>query len=609
MDFKKALALNLTFFIHMCNIFTPALSKKMRKGLFFLFFVPFLLAAQENSGWQKVSTDLLTRYSATERLPVIIRFHDLNLDLSAWDVRWTKEQKGMYIFSALARNANRSQQSTLDWLRRQGLPFQRNLLVNALLADLTREQVGSLSRRTEIAALMYNPEMAQLPPFRQLASSPLRGAAEWGLVKMGVPAVWAMGYRGQGVVVAGQDTGYDWTHPDLVSSYRGNSQEGIRHDYHWFDAISKPSPLNSDTLNPCGYQLRRPCDDDAHGTHTLGTMVGQDSSGTAIGVAPSARWIGARNMERGYGNPFSYLSCFDWFLAPRDLSGKNPEPRLAPHVINNSWSCPGMEGCGAEHVELYEKALSLLRKAGIVVVVSAGNGGPTCETLREIPVNLSSAFSVAATRSDDTIASFSSRGPAFISGKKQVKPDVSAPGVSIRSAIPDRKYGLSSGTSMAGPHVAGLVALLLSANPALAGQVDRIEQIIRETALPIYSRQACNEFSGSSRPNPVYGYGRIDALAAVRRALGVTALRDEFELPLRIYPNATHKLLLLEADAPLEGLTFRLTDLLGRSLLNDPVISDQIQIPLPSLPAGMYVYTLFKQGQMKSGLIFLDQQR
>jgi subtilisin family serine protease len=474
---------------------------------------------------------------------------------------------------------------------------------------LDKPQVYEVINRKEVAFIYDNPEIFVTPNQRSSENQSLRSASEWGIEKIKAPSVWAMGITGKGIVIAGQDTGYDWTHPDLVSAYRGSSKETVKHDYHWFDAIDKASPLNKDTLNPCGYSIKIPCDDDVHGTHTMGTMVGKNLSGTSIGVAPGATWIGARNMERGYGNPFSYLACFDWFLAPRDLAGKNPNPLLSPHVINNSWSCPTMEGCLNNHVELFEKAVSLLRKAGIMVVVSAGNDGGSCETMNEIPVTVSGAFSIGATRSNDSIASFSSRGPALIQGKKVIKPDVSAPGVSVKSALPGKKYGVQSGTSMAGPHVAGLAALLFSANPSLIGQVDKVEQIIRETSLPLYSSQVCSNISGGSYPNPVYGYGRVDALAAVKKALSVTSINESVDPAIQIYPLAGHQQLYISTEFGKEIFSLTLFDIYGREIMNNQVDQSISSINLPSLPNGMYIYTFSNKEKMTKGILWINQNR
>ena len=578
--------------------------------LLFLLLIPssFLLS-QSSNNLDKLSEGLKKEWLQKEKTEVIIQFHDQKMDLSSYRSSWDKSQKGSFIFKALQENTSISQYAVQKWLSDKGISFKSNLLVNALLVSLDKSQVYEVINRKEVAFIYSNPEIFVTPYQRSSENLSLRSASEWGIEKIKAPAVWAMGITGKGIVIAGQDTGYDWTHPDLVSAYRGSSKETVKHDYHWFDAIDKASPLNKDTLNPCGYSIKIPCDDDVHGTHTMGTMVGKDLSGTSIGVAPGATWIGARNMDRGSGNPFSYLACFDWFLAPRDLNGKNPNPSLAPHVINNSWSCPTIEGCLANHIDLFEKAITLLRKAGIMVVVSAGNDGGSCETMEEIPVTVSGAFSVGATRSNDSIASFSSRGPAIILGKKQIKPDVSAPGVSIKSAFPGKKYGSQSGTSMAGPHVAGLAALLFSANPSLIGQIDKVEQIIRETSLPLYSSQVCSNISGGSYPNPVYGYGRIDALAAVKKALSVTSINESVDPTIQIYPLAGHQQLYISTEFGKDIFTLTLFDIYGREIMNNQVDQSNSSINLPSLPNGMYIYTLANKEKMTKGILWINQNR
>lgn len=575
--------------------------------LLFYFINVSLVFSQSLNYQEKLSNGVKNELLKSEKIDVIIQFHDLKLNLSSYKSNWDKTQKGTYIFNALQENTSISQNEVQKWFNNKGIPFKSNVLINAILVSLDKEQINLVVRRPEVAYLYDNPEIFVNPEFRTIENNSLRSASEWGLDKIKAPAVWAMGITGKGIVIGGQDTGYDWTHPDLISSYRGYSKEITRHDYQWFDAIDKASPLSKDALNPCGYSIKIPCDDDVHGTHTMGTMIGKDSSGTSIGVAPGSSWIGARNMERGNGNPFSYLACFDWFLAPRDLAGKNPKPSLAPHVINNSWSCPTSEGCLDNHIELFEKAISLLRKAGIMVVVSAGNDGSSCETMNEIPVTVSGAFSIGATRSNDSIASFSSRGPALILGKKQIKPDVSAPGVSVKSAFPGRKYGSQSGTSMAGPHVAGLAALLFSANPSLIGQVDKVEQIIRETSLPLYSSQVCSNISGGSYPNPVYGYGRVDALAAVKKALSITPVYETTDPSIKIYPLAGHQQLYISIERDI--YSFSLFDVYGRQIMNNQVNPSISTLNLPSLPPGIYIYTLSNMEKMTKGILWINQNR
>jgi uncharacterized repeat protein (TIGR01451 family) len=222
-------------------------------------------------------------------------------------------------------------------------------------------------------------------------------------------------------------------------------------------------------------------------------------------------------MDRGVGTPTTYLECFEFFLAPYPVGGSpaQGDPTKAPHVINNSWVCPPSEGCDWASLQT---AVENVRAAGIVVVASAGNYGSSCNTVSYPPAIYDAAFSIGATDSGDTIASFSSRGPVTVDNSGRRKPDVSAPGLSVRSSLPGTGYGWKSGTSMAGPHVAGTVALLWSSAPSLVGDVDATEWIIAHTARPRTTTQGCGGDGPSDVPNNVYGWGIVDALAAVQAA-------------------------------------------------------------------------------------------
>jgi subtilisin family serine protease len=216
-------------------------------------------------------------------------------------------------------------------------------------------------------------------------------------------------------------------------------------------------------------------------------------------------------MEQGWGTPETYTECYQWFIAPTDLNGENPQSVLAPDVINNSWGCPVSEGCTAPNVLL--AVVDNVRAAGILTAHSAGNSGSACSTIDTPAAIYDASFTVGNTDGTDTIYPSSSRGPVTIDGSNRPKPDVSAPGVGVRSALPGGGYGPKSGTSMAAPHVAGLVALLVSARPWLAGQVDQLETIIKQSAVPLTTSQNCT-IPGSQVPNNTYGWGRIDAWGA-----------------------------------------------------------------------------------------------
>ena len=434
-------------------------------------------------------------------------------DLSAARRLPTKLEKGAYVYNQLTQTARRTQAPLLaalqDLSRRSPgkVEYRSYWVANLIWVRGGSDLVQTLALRDDVAHLYANPQVRLEAPLP--AETPLTtnqpSTVEGNIQQVHAPEVWAQGFTGQGVVIGGQDTGYAWAHPALKEKYRGWDGTSADHDYNWFDTVTSGG-------GSCGPKSPEPCDDWDHGTHTMGSMVGDDELGNQVGMAPGARWIGCRNMNFAVGTPETYTKCFQWFIAPTDLNDLNPRPDLAPDVINNSWSCPTSEGCNANSLKAVVESV---RAAGIVTVQSAGNRGTRgCGSVNEPAGTYDASFTVGATDSGDMIAGFSSRGPSVIDGIELLKPDISAPGVNIRSSVKAGGYSYSSGTSMAAPHVAGLVALLISAQPALSGQVDQIEQLIMQNALPRTTSQNCGGIPGTQVPNNTYGWGRIDALAA-----------------------------------------------------------------------------------------------
>ncbi len=380
-----------------------------------------------------------------------------------------------------------------------GVEYTPYYLVNAMevrggilmrLFLLTRPEVDRVIPSPRLRAV---PEASPSPgPIEQVD-----GAAQWNISMIGADRVWEeFGVRGEGIVIGQSDSGVDGDHPALRKKYRGLNTGD---DYNWFD------PWNN-TISPT--------DKGGHGTHTLGTILGD----FGIGVAPAAQWFGCANLERNLGNPALYLDCMQFMLAPFPLGGDpfvDGDPTQAAHVLNNSWGCPSIEGCDPDALLV---AAENLRLAGIFVVASAGNDGPNCETVVS-PLSLyDSVFSVGAIDRFGNMAEFSSRGPVTADGSGRVKPDIVAPGVDILSAFPDGTYASTSGTSMAGPHVAGVVALIWSAQPALIGDIEATEQLIIETAQPYTGDTSLGCFSGDD-PSNAYGFGVVDVYEAVKKAL------------------------------------------------------------------------------------------
>jgi subtilisin family serine protease len=322
---------------------------------------------------------------------------------------------------------------------------------------------------TEIAAL---PEVAEIRPNAvvEAPSAPLSSpGAEWNVARANATALWDQGYRGQGVVVANMDTGVDATHPDLAARWRGGANS-------WYD--------------PNGEHPTTPVDRNGHGTWTMGTMVGGDAGGSAIGIAPDARWIGVKIFnDHGTATAAGIHAGFQWLLDP----DHNPATDDAPDVVNNSWSM----GFGCDLT--FEPDLTALRASGVVAVFAAGNSGPNAGTSTS-PANNPDAFAVGGTDGGDAIDPSSSRGPSACG--QGTFPQLVAPGVDVRTSDLFGSYMSVTGTSIAAPHAAGALALLLSAFPGLDEQ--RQAAALQNGAVDL----------GAPGPDNDFGAGRLDALAS-----------------------------------------------------------------------------------------------
>jgi subtilisin family serine protease len=425
------------------------------------------------------------------------------------------EAQGRVVVNALQETAVTAQSGARAQLDALGVQYRAYWIVNALAVKADRAVVEAMLARGDVAAIESNaPFLVALEPARGAPQSV--AAIEWNIGKVNAPAVWTKGYTGQGITYANADTGVQWDHPALKPHYRGWNGTTADHNFNWWDAIHTPVVGGSS----CGYDLQVPCDDYPHGTHTLGTGVGDDGAGNQIGVAPGAQWIACRNMDNGWGQPSTYIECLQFLLAPTDLAGNNPDPNKRPDVIANSYDCNPTEGCAPHAMQV---AVENLRAAGVFMAASAGNSGPNCSTVSTPPALEAAASTVGATGyMTDTIAAFSSRGPVTIDGSNRRKPDLVAPGVNIRSSLPTNGYGLGGGTSSASPHVAGAVALLWSAFPPLRRNIDLTENILAQSAVHLTSAQGCGGDTPTQVPNNVYGYGRLDVLAAFNYAMSIS---------------------------------------------------------------------------------------
>lgn len=515
-----------------------------------------------------------------------------------------KNEKTRRMYKSLVAQSDASQAQLIAFLKDKNIRFQSYYLINAIAVTSDLKTMHALSCRADVEKIVYDVPVRMQDDIIERDVVTLRSPQpEWGIVKIKADSVWQLGYRGRGVTVGGLDTGVAWEVDPIIRQYRGYIDEhNIDHTLNWHDAIHIADTHFPDSIpNPCGLSLKAPCDDNNHGTHTVGTMIGQDSL-NAIGVAPESKWIACRNMERGFGKLSTYLECFEWMLAPY-ADGIDPNPDYAPHVINNSWYCSTDEGCSDASYDIFNTAIIHLKAAGIFVSVSAGNDGPSCGSTIGPPGFLEPSFSVGATNDRDTIANFSSRGPVVIDSSFRMKPNVVAPGARVRSVIRNGGFANFSGTSMASPHVCGVVALMISANPALAGQVEIIEGILQATAIPLTAQDTCFGMSALSIPNPIYGYGRIDALAAVKAAV-VTNVDNytDNNSKLILFPNPTDQTLNIECDQHCS--TWKVYDQLGKLVLQGKANGYTTTIDVKQLPGGFYIlYALTADGPVSKQFI------
>jgi subtilisin family serine protease len=419
--------------------------------------------------------------------------------------------RGKAVYDRLSSHANMTQTSLRNFLSKQGVDYQPMYIINAIIVHSgTTALVNELAARPDVLQLVANHKIAvedQSTSYLESLLKPVTvpAAVEWGIQHIKADQVWSTyGVTGEGVVVAEIDTGTQYNHPALVEQYRGNNGDGtFTHDYNWYDPYFQC---------PGGGAI--PCDGAQHGTHVMGTMVGDDGGANQIGVAPGAEWISCKGGDTvsGYLLTNELLVCAEWILAPFDLTGANPNPAMRPNVVNNSWG-------GGHNDYWFTGVVAAWRAAGIFPAFSAGNSGPECSTAGSPGDNWHS-FASGASDITDTISGFSSRGPALYTGF--LKPQITSPGVNIRSSLPGNGYGSMSGTSMASPHTAGAVALLYSAAPELVGQVDLTAWVLEQTALPKYTTEGCGGDLPDTYPNNTYGYGLLNILGAVDLAVNTS---------------------------------------------------------------------------------------
>ena len=375
---------------------------------------------------------------------------------------------------ALRARASADQPGVLALLRRrqaQGLVAEATPLwvVNAVAVTATPSVVRELAARPEVREIQPD-RTVQAPPAAAAPAAATGVPVEPNVEAVGAPAMWNLGYTGQGAVVAVMDTGVDAAHPGLAANWRGGTDS-------WFD--------------PNGEHPSVPTDVNGHGTATTGVIVGGSAGGTSLGVAPGAKWIAVKIFnDRGVASSSAIHRGFQWLLDPDG----NPATADAPDVVNDSWT-GAAAGCNLD----FQADLRNLRTAGILPVFSAGNYGDTAGTVLS-PADNPEALAVGSIDDAGVVDPSSSRGPSACD--QRIAPRVVAPGVDVHTTDLYGGYLDASGTSLAAPHVTGVLALLLGAYPDLSA--DRQQAALESTADDL----------GLVGADNAYGYGRVNALAA-----------------------------------------------------------------------------------------------
>ncbi len=403
--------------------------------------------------------------------------HQANLE----NVRGYKARENL-----LKETARTSQMDLIQFLQAKGVEEYKSFwLVNMMYIKATPEVIVNIAKRSDVALVDIVRKRHIIQPKKSLKPYPKNGkTVEWNIDKIRADSVWAQyGLSGDGVIVGTMDTGIDPDHPALAGNFSG----------HFFDAV------NGRTT---------PYDDHGHGTHVAGIIAGGDGPGpfqNDIGIAYNAQIASAKAFDAGgTGEDDDIIACFQWFVSLKVDSGVNIK------VVSNSW------GSTDQTDTTFLPYVRAWREFDIIPVFANGNSGPSSGSAGT-PGNFPNVIGVGATNINDQVANFSSRGPApdqypwsdttlwSRPDWNYVKPDISAPGENIRSSVPGGNYESWDGTSMATPHVTGVIALMLEMNPSLD----------YETVYDILTNYGVDHPAGNTYPNNDYGWGRLDALLAI----------------------------------------------------------------------------------------------
>ncbi len=320
---------------------------------------------------------------------------------------------------------------------------------NAMIVQVDRDGLRRLSRHPLVDGIISDYIITLDDPKTDDSSTKTdETKTTYGLQLIHASKAWDQGITGRGVTIGIIDSGIDDTHPDLK------------------DKVILKKDFTEENNNVDGH---------GHGTHVAGTIAGGNASGTAIGVAPEAKLIVAKGLnKKGGGSLAGLLKAMEFMLNPDG----DPQTNDAPKLVSNSW------GASSQFTYGFRNIIRTWRRFGIFPNFAAGNSGPIPFSANA-PGSYPFSFAVGAVDEDGKATSFSSRGPTiwwksffpiFVT-----KPEIAAPGLNVKSSMPGGSWRTMSGTSMATPHIAGVAALALQVNPSLT--VEQLTEVLKSSGL------------------------------------------------------------------------------------------------------------------------------
>ncbi|SYZ71993.1 putative Bacillopeptidase F [Candidatus Zixiibacteriota bacterium] len=438
--------------------------------------------------------------SADDKIPVVIAMKDeisapvLKKELLAGFA--TAAARHLEGISRLQNEASKTQEPLLGLLNTMAIAgsaanIKSHWLINVITADIAASEIDRLAARSDVAEIFQLPQIVGIKPDSAVAvyAEKIAIGPTNNLKKIKADSAWAKGYTGKGRIICSFDTGVQGSHPALEGNWKGWDGNPAA---AWYDPIGRQSFPH--TLSVAS--------DPSHGTETMGIMVGHDDvEGDTVGVAPDAKWISAAVIDIPGA---SIIDAFEWAADP---DGDPNTIDDVPDVINHSWGVSNTSiGCN----DYFWKVIDNTEALGIVNIFAAGNSGYRAMTIVN-PANRAfdslDCFAVGnLNMTTDSIENSSSRGPSDCDGLS-IKPNVVAPGTSIRTTAPINAYVTAfAGTSAAAPHVAGAVAILRQKAP------NATPDQIKEALLKSCERRP---FPESSLPNNNYGWGLINISAAL----------------------------------------------------------------------------------------------